>query len=45
MVVADKRTQTNYLNYMNQQGLGAGAFENKVEQAPDRSILSSSTQN
>ncbi|MDU7196318.1 MAG: glycoside hydrolase family 70 protein, partial [Streptococcus sp.] len=29
----DKRTQINYLNYMNQQGLGAGAFENKVEQA------------
>ena len=29
----DKQTQVSYLNYMNQQGLGAGAFENKVEQA------------
>ncbi|RSI07346.1 Glucosyltransferase-SI precursor [Streptococcus sanguinis] len=29
----DKQTQISYLNYMNQQGLGAGAFENKVEQA------------
>ena len=29
----DKQTQVSYLNYMNQQGLGAGAFENKVEPA------------
>lgn len=28
----DKRTQINYLNYMNQENLGIGAFESKTEQ-------------